>query len=258
MAKPEDPQYFLTKHVFPCLVDEHVILLDLRRDDYICLDPLKTEIIHTLFPLWSHTPGQTDAVDLKWNQARTLSGTNHSTHDSLQIMLENGLLTNNRSKGKMASPLSVTLPPLDLTGYNLDQKSPIRLTHFYHILKASLKIAARLRFYSLYQIVQKMKGQKSKYLRQIKNHKSSPNPDQVRALVEIFKTLRPLLFSSKNHCLFDCFSLVEFLSYYGIFPTCVFGISLKPFMAHCWVQDENFIYTDSLDYIARLTPIMTI
>lgn len=247
MKKTTKARYFLTRHLFPCFVDGHFVFLDLNLDEYICLDQSRTEIFHTLFPNWTHRNDQKEPV--RQDEAFT---------NAVVTLQKQGLLTQSRTDGKEAHPLNLNLPPLDLTGYDVDRKPDIRLSHICRFIKASLLTTAKLRFRSLQYIIERMKRRKLKGLKKTGQNGAISDPDLARDLVETFKTLKPLAFTSKNHCLFESLSLIEFLSYYGIFPECVFGIKLKPFAAHCWIQDKNFIYNDSLDYVARLTPIMVV
>jgi hypothetical protein len=77
-------------------------------------------------------------------------------------------------------------------------------------------------------------------------------------LVATFVHLRPLLFTTRDACLADSLSLVKFLSYYGIFPTWVFGVQTGPFAAHCWVQEGELVFNDTPDHVRRFTPILAI
>jgi hypothetical protein len=57
-------------------------------------------------------------------------------------------------------------------------------------------------------------------------------------------------------CRFDSLALIEFLFGHGCLPQWVFGVKCEPFAAHCWVQDDNYVLNDSVEYVQRFTPIM--
>jgi hypothetical protein len=40
--------------------------------------------------------------------------------------------------------------------------------------------------------------------------------------------------------------------------TLVFGVTLDPFRAHCWVQHENCVLNDEADSVASYRPIFTL
>jgi hypothetical protein len=52
--------------------------------------------------------------------------------------------------------------------------------------------------------------------------------------------------------------LLEYLAWYRIFPTWVFGVQTRPFAAHCWLQHENIVLNDTVEHVTRYTPIMTV
>jgi hypothetical protein len=62
----------------------------------------------------------------------------------------------------------------------------------------------------------------------------------------------------KHVCLYDSLALVEFLAHYRLFPQWVFGVMAEPFAAHCWVQQDDRVLNDSVDYVRGFTPIMVV
>jgi hypothetical protein len=82
--------------------------------------------------------------------------------------------------------------------------------------------------------------------------------DTVRPLVTAFVYLRPLFFTSKEACLLDSLTLVNFLAGYSVFPQWVFGVKTDPFYAHCWVQQGGFVFNDTPDYIRGFSPILVV
>ncbi len=87
---------------------------------------------------------------------------------------------------------------------------------------------------------------------------STVNIDTAIRLVELYNFLRP--FYPRNYvCLFDCLALIEFLAKWRIFPDWVFGVTVDPFQAHCWVQHGDVVLCDTLSFSARwYSPIMVI
>jgi hypothetical protein len=77
-------------------------------------------------------------------------------------------------------------------------------------------------------------------------------------LVRVFDWLRPLAFHRQDTCLLYTLSLLEFLAYHRVFPDWVFGVSVAPFKAHCWLQDGELLLTDTPFNTGTLTPIMVV
>lgn len=66
------------------------------------------------------------------------------------------------------------------------------------------------------------------------------------------------LFSTHNQCLWRSIALASFLARMGLTAELVFGVRLRPFAAHCWVQRQDQLLNDSLDRVANFTPIRVI
>jgi hypothetical protein len=66
------------------------------------------------------------------------------------------------------------------------------------------------------------------------------------------------LFSSKDECLYDSLALLEFLARYRIYPDWVFGVQTRPFAAHCWVQQGDIVFNDTVEHVTGYSPIMIV
>jgi hypothetical protein len=84
-----------------------------------------------------------------------------------------------------------------------------------------------------------------------------PDDKALRELVAIFHHLRAY-YVRKYLCLFDSLALIEFLARYRHFPQWVFGVTAEPFNAHCWVQEQDCVLNDTVEYVRGFTPIMAI
>ena len=75
-------------------------------------------------------------------------------------------------------------------------------------------------------------------------------------LASTFVALRPF-YPRRYRCMFDSLALLEFLRRWQISSRWVFGVSVDPFQAHCWVQHDDVVLCDTRDFSARrFTPIM--
>jgi hypothetical protein len=62
----------------------------------------------------------------------------------------------------------------------------------------------------------------------------------------------------KPVCLLDSLALVDCLSKDGLRVDLVFGVALRPFTAHCWVQSQDLVLNDNLDRVLAHTPILVV
>jgi Transglutaminase-like superfamily len=69
-------------------------------------------------------------------------------------------------------------------------------------------------------------------------------------LTRVFHALRPF-YPHSYLCLFDSLALLEFLAHWRLFPSLVFGVTIDPFEAHCWVQHDTTVLCDTASFSAR-------
>jgi hypothetical protein len=82
--------------------------------------------------------------------------------------------------------------------------------------------------------------------------------DRVRELVRLFNRMRPLLFTLRESCLLASVALAEFLAFYNVLPQFVFGVTSKPFSAHCWLQHDGIVINDDPENVLGFTPILVL
>lgn len=70
----------------------------------------------------------------------------------------------------------------------------------------------------------------------------------------IFEELRPW-YPQQRVCLFDSLALMRFMLDHGLAPSLVFGVRTTPFSAHCWLELNGVLVSDTSDYCASFTPI---
>lgn len=79
---------------------------------------------------------------------------------------------------------------------------------------------------------------------------SASDHDRLVYLTRVFHSLRPL-YPRPYLCLFDSLALLEFLAHWGFLPSLVFGVTVNPFLAHCWVQDGSLVLCDTRRFSSR-------
>lgn len=246
--------YFLAPHVYPCVTEDHVVLLDLHRDKYVGVGREQMASLAARVKGWPLT-GATSAGDSADECAGETVRSSDSRADAvLARMLAAGMLTTDPAIGKEATPLQMPQPDAALVEDDLETRPPVTFTHVARFLLASAVVALEMKLLSIETVMARMKARKSR------RSASMSRQDLVaaRGAVGAFIRLRPLLFGAQDACLFDSIALARFLSYYGIFPACVIGVQTGPFVAHCWVQEGAVVFNDAPEYVRRYTPILAV
>lgn len=223
--------YFLPTHVHFCSRGDSLVFLDLKRDDYTLLEGTEGDAFKRIAGI---RPGQ--GCDIASAVAR---------------LVGEGLLTTNPTLGRPIAATHVELAIEQL----LDGEPPsnrIGIAQFIRFASACTSAAVQLRWSSIETIVTKLRERKQ-------SHADHTRQDigEVRRLVAAFLKLRSI-FPVNYLCLYDSLALLEFLASYRIFPTWVFGVTLEPWGAHCWVQDAGLVYNEGIEEAANYTPILAI
>ncbi|MEP7242935.1 MAG: lasso peptide biosynthesis B2 protein [Gammaproteobacteria bacterium] len=241
--------YFLAPHVYTCVTDDHVVLLDLRRDKYVGVSRDQMASLEQRVKGW---PFHSVTTLAEGADGKAKSGRSDAL---LAKMVAAGMLTTDAAVGKDASPIAVPRPEAALVEDDLETQPRVTFTHAFRFLRASAMETLEMKLRSIESVMTRVRAHKAR-----RRANTSVPLDLVtaRAAVGAFIRLRPLLFGAQDACLYDSLALVRYLSYYGIFPECVIGVQTGPFVAHCWVQEGTVIFNDAPEYIRRYTPILAV
>lgn len=77
----------------------------------------------------------------------------------------------------------------------------------------------------------------------------SPDWHQFIQQLELYRRVRPLLYNKESNCLFDTLCMMIFARQHISALTWRFGVRLRPFMAHAWLQWEEFLIDDQASTI---------
>jgi len=66
------------------------------------------------------------------------------------------------------------------------------------------------------------------------------------------------LTATRDDCLVRSLALTRFSKKRGLDVRLVFGVTLSPFNAHCWVQHHNVVLNDRLEHARRFTPVLVV
>lgn len=222
--------YLLASHVFLCFHGDTAIFLDLRQDRYLALE---AKAAH-----------------------RCIESTGDENSPVARMLLARGLLTSDRRAGRENSACEVRTPARELpsVAHAFETESTVQCRDALRFLRAAFTARALLHFRSLEQVVARVKRRALS---------ARPLHDQlgfeaVGACVAAYQRLRPFVFSARDACLFESLALIEFLARQGQYPQWVVGVKTAPFVAHCWVQQDDVVFNDSVEHIRAFTPIMAV
>jgi hypothetical protein len=237
-------EYLLSAHSFVCFADDYAIFLDLQRDKYTALEPVDARTLSTLVRGWPYAePSSTSSLQLPLR----------ASSETLSALLDEGLLTANETTGKSATP--VTIAPATTTLAAMPGAFPkIGIGDFRRFVSAWVFATLMVRFLPLKLIVRRVRRRKERSQRIAGGF----DIERAHQLMMAYFILRPNFFDDEDACLRDSLTFLEFLSRYGLYPTCVFGVKMKPsFAAHAWVQ-EGSVVLNQQGFDGRFVPIMTI
>lgn len=226
-----------------CLADNRLVFLDLRLNQYLCLDQKNTEIAISFLPDFAGAqpnPQAGKCVTDDENQQRVL-----------EALIARGLFATRDTGGKEVTLGSIQAPAATLVE-GARQKPSIRISHWRAFLNASLRASWKLRYYSMQRVAHSVRNRKNR-----RGQSRTMPRATLCELVAIFHYLRPF-YVTKYLCLYDSLALVEFLAAYRCYPQWTFGVTAEPFGAHCWVQEQDLVLNDTVERIGRYTPIMII
>jgi hypothetical protein len=239
--------YFLSPHVHVCVAGKQVVLLDLERDKYLAVahpHPIARWVSGWPLP----QPGPVTLV--RDEEAPSGSAPENSL---LAKMISQGLLVTDPALGKVAAPTVAEQPKVSLVEYDLYTRPRATLGQLWNFFAAYAAAKWSLGRRPIKEVVQ------AACLR--KEHgagASGLDTTAIRELVTAFVHLRPLFYTARDACLLDSLTLTHYLARYGVFPTWVFGVKTDPFYAHCWVQQGDFVFNDSPDFIKAFSPILVV
>jgi hypothetical protein len=236
-------RYALACHVFICVNAEHLVLLDVKEDRYWALEAAQTAGLASFVGGWPvEGPGATAT------EAPT-----PETAATLEVLRGRGLLTDSIPPGKDATPVCATPPARELITDSEHTHSG-KAGSWWSFFTACAFAKIALRTWRFERVIRRVRQRKAAL-----GPRAAPiDVEHARKLVEAFMHHRVFLFSSKNECLYDSLALLEYLAGNGIYADWVFGVQTRPFAAHCWVQNSDIVFNDTVEHVSGYTPIMVV
>lgn len=236
-----DATFWFKKGVYGCINANSLVLLDTKSGNYFFIDGVELSAILR----WVKVELDIDPV--------FKNRLPHIDNDIeiIEKFEEAGLVTKNPLKGQILSPPQVYRPD---SPFEYAHISPYREIKWHNWLSSILCSIASLLIIKIFSI--------NTILKIIKNKKTRDNTDhcclsKAQILSAMYRAMRPILIQNRV-CLFDSITFLLFCRIYGVFPNLVFGVSARPFEAHCWVQLGHHILNDAPQRTNMYTPIMKI
>lgn len=237
-------RYWLRPWIYACPTHDGAVVLNLESDAYLGLTAEQAWALHTKVVDWPAPTGEyTENGTVTEAQAQLFA----------DACVTSGLLTRDSVTGRSAAPIvltsSQTLSALGCelsTAKRLGSRAPARF------LAATASAFWMLRVRSLKSAVS--------VVRQRKCTRASASFDvaSMTKRVQEYRRLRSYFYTAKGHCLFHALALINYLSYYDLFPTWVIGVRSHPFGAHSWVQHERWVLDATPEQVCYYTPILAI
>ena len=231
-------KYAICKHAYTCVAGGHIVFLDIERDKYLCLD-LATTV--TLLP---YLDGRSLFFgDSLFSECATGDGVSKILGELEQRNLIAQLPLDQAAPGVE----QIALPTRSVSGATDNGRRRTAAGACEFIL-AVTRSAVLFRWRTLAKTLT--------HVTQRRQSADASRPaDGHEPLVQRFASYRSR-FLKTDACLFNSLALLDFLALHGLYPKLVFGVAMRPFQAHCWVQHEDTVLGDTLERISQFTPIM--
>jgi len=172
------------------------------------------------------------------------------TIELADALLARGILTERADTGKPVAPIELPVPKLTIESCTLNSSPGSRLVFAPAFIWAATRADFRLRRLTLQTLVTTVKRRRNRA-----RAETAFDWNLATRLTETFHSLR-LVYPRPYLCMYDSLALLEFFALHSLFPTWVFGVSVDPFRAHCWVQQGDVVIGDTLERVRSYCPIM--
>lgn len=235
--------YYLAPHVHACIADSHIVILDAKRDKYLCLPP-------------EFTPRLSGLVRERKCPAppNGPAGPELPTKEMIDALLQEELISAETGSSPDLPEPTYTPPGSDLTLARFGPGPKVKLSHVLQFAWAWGSALFGTRILGFSRMTDGLRNFKKQRAFAI----AEPQPEKVSELIEIFRHLRGFVYTARDHCYFDCAVLMFFLLRNGVSAEWIFGVRMEPYRAHCWVQSGSILLTDALLHVRKFTPLMRI
>jgi hypothetical protein len=236
--------YGLAPATYVCQTADYVVLLDVASDRYLAITPDDARLLHAFVKGWPAPQSGAPTEQIPGDNPLIL-----------EKLLEQGLITVDRRTAKSATPVQIEPPQAALIDGYEDVPAPFWIADLLRVAHAAAATRILLRVAGLAPMIDRIRRIRSPERR--RRHGPATFAQQ-RTLVARYVRIRPFVFTTHKECMLDSLVMCEFLASRGLFPHCVFGVRSSPFAAHCWVQQDGYVFNDTPEYVSKFTPILII
>jgi Transglutaminase-like superfamily len=234
--------YFLSSDCFVCEAQDYWVILNARRDRYLCVT--RSDLASIGPQLYG------------WSMGAVTASAPHSEAQKeslVESLISSGVITRRPNEGKPF--VGCKYPPCERAADESSsmESAKINFLCVTRFLLACATIDRQLRTKPFDCTLARIER------RRLRNASLGHNMSAARVLglVAAFRRLRAL-YPRPYLCLFDSLALQEFLAKYKAFPYIVFGVTAEPFVAHCWLQDDAVVLNDDLERVGKFKPILNV
>jgi len=232
---------FLSSHCYACTCEGYLVFLDARNGFYSCLPPSQATSVINAFRHQEQNPKSEISTTI--------------LHDaSIQELLKSNILTTLHTNGKNLFFEYFEKPVNEIVGTGHFESPTITINSFIRFLW-SLTLGFLIWKCLPFRAIHWLRRHQYENNPDITNDIS---PDRLSVLVDIFFYLAPFFYTTKDHCFLTSAAMTIFLRSHNIRASWIFGVTMEPFIAHCWTQVGNTVVADNLFRVWRFTPIMSI
>jgi len=210
--------FALRDDVYYCIANGQVVLLDLRANKLFCLPP---------------------AADSAFQCLMETTPTREAHADALEPLISQGVLCEAPGEG-LVGPRTRPVSPLRDLPMRLPQAT---LAGTLCATVRQLLIMADLRSRPIYAVLGDIRTAKAG---QCQRRTNLADPSTQKRLAAMLATRR--IIATEDKCLRWSIAMTRHLGINGAYPDLVFGVRMKPFSAHAWVQDGDIVLNDSADH----------
>jgi hypothetical protein len=231
---------YLRKSVHLAIIEDSIVALDIDSNRYSLISCSQPNNLIAILETSFSGSGDIEGSDLQFG-------------DTLAEMEAANLLTKERVLGKcpeLLTPLASVneIPSCDVR--DIPRLGPRQSISIFKAVYTSLILLKVSRLSDIFQRVSKIRSR----------HSAIPRPGsaEIADRLDLYIQGRTLFLDWNDRCLVNSLALLNYLAPFGIFPHWVFGVQLYPFAAHCWLEDDQFIYGESFTYCRSFSIILRV
>lgn len=229
--------YYLVKQVFVCFFDEHVVFLDIKRDQYGAIGRREAESLAGLVAGWPDCASDGASISLE----------SDGTAQLVDDLVAQGILTKSSEVGKSASPISLETSETVCTA-SADGTLPVAVA--LKFVAAFIAGSCAFAFLSLERNMNRIRSRRTRSF-----PTSGPTHAELqRALATYERCARLVGRLLRNH-VHSRIVQIEYLAGLRIYPNWVFGVHVPPFSAYSWLQQSAMPLGEDLKVLRQYRPI---